>query len=41
MVKFVKVTIRAELAGLQEGKLVRAGGQNLALFDMGGDYYAV
>lgn len=41
MAKFVKVGTRAELAGLQGGKLVQAAGQNLALFNVGGNYYAI
>ncbi|HXE75833.1 MAG TPA: non-heme iron oxygenase ferredoxin subunit [Candidatus Xenobia bacterium] len=41
MAKFVKVATRAELAGLQGGKLVQAAGQNLALFNVGGNYYAI
>ncbi len=41
MAKFVKVATRAELAGSQSGKLVQAAGQNLALFNVGGNYYAI
>ena len=41
MAKFVKVATRAELAGLQGGKLVQATGQNLALFNVEGNYYAI
>ncbi|MGH9777511.1 MAG: Rieske (2Fe-2S) protein [Candidatus Acidiferrales bacterium] len=41
MARFVKVATRAELAGLQGGKLVQAAGQNLALFNVGGNYHAI
>ena len=41
MGQFVKVGARAEFEGLEAGKLVQAGGQSIAIFNMGGSYYAI
>jgi nitrite reductase/ring-hydroxylating ferredoxin subunit len=39
--QFVKVGTKAEFEDLEGGKLVEAGGQNLAIFNIAGTYYAV
>ena len=41
MGQFVKVGTTAELEDLEEGKLVEAGGRSIALFNIGGSYYAI
>jgi nitrite reductase/ring-hydroxylating ferredoxin subunit len=41
MAQFVKVGSRAEFEDLEAGKLVEAGGQSIAVFNVGGDYYAI
>ena len=41
MAKFVKVGNRSEFQDLEAGKLVDAGGQTIAIFDLGGNYYAI
>ncbi len=41
MAKFVKVGNRSEFQDLEAGKLVDAGGQSIAIFDLGGKYYAI
>ena len=41
MAKFVKVGNRSEFQDLEAGKLVDAGGQSIAIFDLGGAYYAI
>ena len=41
MAQFVKVGTTAEFEGLKTGKLVQAGGQSLAIFKVGGNYYAI
>lgn len=41
MAKFVKAATRVELAGLLGGRPVQAAGQDLALFNVGGNYYAI
>ncbi len=41
MAKFVKVGNRSEFQDLEAGKLVDAGGQSIAIFDLGGNYYAI
>lgn len=41
MSRFVKVATKSVLSSLAEGKLVNAGGQNIALFKVGEDYYAI
>jgi len=39
--QFVKVGTKAEFEDLEGGKLVEAGGQNLAIFNIAGTYYAI
>jgi 3-phenylpropionate/trans-cinnamate dioxygenase ferredoxin component len=41
MAQFVKVGIKAELEDLEGGKLVEVGGQKIAIFNLGGKYYAI
>ncbi len=41
MAQFVKVGTRAEFENLAAGKLVEAAGQSLAIFNLGGSYYAI
>ena len=41
MGQFVKVGTRGEFEGLEAGKLVQAGGQNIAIFDVGGSCFAI
>src|SRR2546422_8893211 len=41
MGQFVKVGTRAELDELEGGKLVEVGGQKIAIFSVGGRYYAI
>src|SRR5712692_6320468 len=41
MSQFVKVGTRAEFEGLEAGKLVQAGGQSIAILNIGGSYYAI
>ena len=41
MAKFVKVGNKSEFQDLEAGKLVDAGGQSIAIFDLGGNYYAI
>jgi len=41
MAQFVKVGSRAEFEDLEAGKLVEAGGQSIAVFNVGGNYYAI
>ena len=41
MSQFVRVAAKAELDELEGGKLVEAGGQQIAIFSLGGDYYAI
>lgn len=41
MAQFVKVGTKSDLDNLQGGKLVEAGGQSIAIFNVGGSYYAI
>ena len=41
MAQFVKVGSRAEFEDLEAGKLVEAAGQIIAVFNVGGNYYAI
>ena len=41
MGQFVKVGTTAEFEDLEAGKLVEAGGQSMAVFNLGGSYYAI
>jgi 3-phenylpropionate/trans-cinnamate dioxygenase ferredoxin subunit len=41
MAHFVKVGTRAEFDDLEAGKLVEAGRQSIAIFNLGGSYYAI
>lgn len=41
MGQFVKVGTKGELDNLEGGKLVEAGGQSIAVFNLGGSYYAI
>jgi nitrite reductase/ring-hydroxylating ferredoxin subunit len=41
MGQFVKVATTSEMESHRGGKTVEAGGQNLALFSVGGAYYAI
>ena len=41
MGQFVKVGTKADFEDLEGGKLVEAGGQKIAIFDLGGNLYAV
>ena len=41
MGQFVKVGTKADFEDLEAGKLVETGGQKIAIFDLGGNLYAV
>ena len=41
MGQFVKIGTTAELEDLEVGKRVEAGGQRIAIFNLGGKYYAI
>ena len=41
MGQFVKVGTKTDFEDLEGGKLVVAGGQQIAIFDLGGSFYAV
>ena len=41
MGQFVKVGTTAEMAQMQRGKFVEAAGQSIAVFQVGGGYYAI
>jgi nitrite reductase/ring-hydroxylating ferredoxin subunit len=41
MAQFVKVGTKSDFNNLQGGKLVEAGGQSIAIFNVGGSFYAV
>lgn len=41
MGKFVKVGTKAEFEDIEAGKLAAAGGQSIAIFNLGGTYYAI
>jgi nitrite reductase/ring-hydroxylating ferredoxin subunit len=41
MAQFVKVGSRTEFEDLEGGKLVEAGGHRIAVFNVGGSYYAI
>ena len=41
MGQFVKIGTTAELEDLEVGKLVEAGGKRIAIFNLGGKYYAI
>ncbi|MFQ5926624.1 MAG: Rieske (2Fe-2S) protein [Terriglobia bacterium] len=41
MAQFVKVGTRAEFENLEGGKLVEAGGQSIAIFNLGATFYAI
>ena len=41
MGQFVKVGTTAELPDLEGGKLVETGGYSIAVFNLGGSYYAI
>jgi nitrite reductase/ring-hydroxylating ferredoxin subunit len=41
MAQFVKVGSRTEFEDLEAGKLVEAAGQIIAVFNVGGNYYAI
>jgi 3-phenylpropionate/trans-cinnamate dioxygenase ferredoxin component len=41
MGQFVKIGTTAELEDLEAGKLVEAGGKRIAIFNLGGKYYAI
>ena len=41
MAQFVKVGSRTEFDDLEGGKLVEAGGHRIAVFNVGGSYYAI
>ncbi len=41
MGQFVKVGNKAEFEDLAAGKLVEAAGQSIAIFNLGGTYYAI
>ena len=41
MGQYVKVGTTAELEDLKGGKLIEAAGQSIALFNVGGTYYAI
>ena len=41
MGQFVKIGTTEDLETLEAGKLVEAGGQRIALFNIGGKYYAI
>jgi len=41
LAQFVKVTTRAEFEELEGGRVVEVGGQKIAIFNVGGRYYAI
>jgi 3-phenylpropionate/trans-cinnamate dioxygenase ferredoxin subunit len=41
MDRFAKVGTKVELEDLEGGKLVEVGGQKIAIFNLGGHYYAI
>jgi len=41
MAQFVKVGSRTEFEDLEGGKLVEVGGHRIAVFNVGGSYYAI
>lgn len=41
MAQFVKVGAKKDFDNLEGGKLVEAGGQSIAIFNVGGNYYAI
>jgi nitrite reductase/ring-hydroxylating ferredoxin subunit len=41
MAQFVRVGSRTEFEDLEGGKLVEAGAQRIAVFNVGGNYYAI
>lgn len=41
MAQFVKVGTKADFEGLKGGKLVKAAGEQIALFKLGDGYYAI
>lgn len=41
MGKFTKVGTKAEFEDIEAGKLAEAGGQSIAIFNLGGTYYAI
>ena len=41
MGQFVKIGTTVELEDLEVGKLVEAGGKRIAIFNLGGKYYAI
>lgn len=41
MGQFVRVGTKVEFESLEAGKLVQAGGHRIAIFDIGGSYYAI
>jgi 3-phenylpropionate/trans-cinnamate dioxygenase ferredoxin subunit len=41
MAQFVKIGTRTEYEDLEGGKLVEAGGLRIAVFNVGGSYYAI
>src|SRR6267378_8290626 len=41
MGKFIKVGTKAEFEDIEAGKLAEAGGQSIAIFNLGGTYYAI
>ena len=41
MGQFVKIGSTKDLETLEPGKLVEAGGQRIAIFNLGGKYYAI
>ena len=41
MAQLVKVGTKADFEDLEGGKLVEAGGQKIAIFDLGGNLYAI
>lgn len=41
MGQFVKVGTKSDFEDLEGGKLVIAGGQNIAIFNLGGSFYAI
>ena len=41
MGQFVKIGTKAEFEDLEAGKLMEAAGQSIAIFNLGGTYYAI
>lgn len=41
MAQFVKVGTKADFEGFEAGKLFEAEGQKIAIFNLGGTYYAI